>query len=233
MLLSKKQIDIIMATLPACIQARRANVQRIICEWARVDLEAHLKTKTNKTPSWPELRKALLKLKQDASRVSDGLAALSPVCKYILVRNIQAPNAGDGVLWVSKKEREDIISNKTEQVKEIVFSIEAALKRGDARPHFRPSTRLNYCVMQDLAAVYEYATKKGATRRMGTDTSRKAHAGEDYGPFWDFASRVWKTVFGSKDGCSQALKRMSKYKNIEASALIAHMACRYPEWQLY
>ena len=69
---------------------------------------------------------------------------------------------------------------------------------GNRVPHRKAR---HYSVMIDLAAVYELVTDTPPTRRFDAKTGR------DYGPFRDFASRVWLHVFGVEDrGFSTAFR---------------------------
>lgn len=98
-------------------------------------------------------------------------------------------------------------------------------------PH-RQITLIRYLVLQDLAAIYEWATSQRAGRRVRTDIG--IDAGKTYGPFWDFASTAWPIIFGSARGLDNALKTWAKAKKRfnESSPIIWNLDLRHPEWRI-
>jgi DNA polymerase len=75
------------------------------------------------------------------------------------------------------------------QLERLAQAAEATAGRWIPLP-FRHTTVVQYLVLQDLAAIYEYVTGEVASRRVrGED---HPEAGRDYGPFWDFAVIAWR-----------------------------------------
>jgi hypothetical protein len=104
------------------------------------------------------------------------------------------------------------------------------------RDHFcrgRPRAVAHYLIMMDLAAIFEYLTRKRATRSVrGEDHFAY---GAEYGAFWDFAQATWPAIFKSTNGLKSAMKNwaVDRVRYGEASPLIANMHLRHPEWGLF
>lgn len=102
-----------------------------------------------------------------------------------------------------------------------------------ARTRGRPPAVAHYLIMMDLAAIFEYLTRKRATRLVrGGD--HFAH-GAEYGPFWDFAQATWTAIFKSTDGLKSVMRNwaVARARYGEASPLIANMHLRHSEWGLF
>ncbi len=121
-----------------------------------------------------------------------------------------------------------------EEPKRLELLAEAATK---ASTNFVPlplrqSSLIRYLILLDLAAIYEWATRQRAGRRVKTDL--QADAGKTYGPFWEFAAVAWRIIFGSVKGLDNALKTWAsgrrRYK--EFSPVFANLHMRHPKWRI-
>jgi hypothetical protein len=86
-----------------------------------------------------------------------------------------------------------------------------------------------YLVLQDAAAIYEWATGTTATREVDRET------GSEVSPFFKFASILWPMIFGNGEaGLKAAIKNWAAWrkKHDERSALIVNIALRHREWGL-
>ena len=92
----------------------------------------------------------------------------------------------------------------------------------------RQTTLIRYLILQDLAAIYEWATRLRAERMVSFDD------GTNCGPFWDFTCAVWLTLFDSARGLDYALKiwAAAREQHNELSPLIWNIDLRHPEWRI-
>jgi hypothetical protein len=83
--------------------------------------------------------------------------------------------------------------------------------------------------MQDIAAIYEWATGSKASRKYD------AYEEQESGPFWQFASAIWSAIHGTNEGLWAAMKNWASYRKgcREESALMANIAMRHPSWGLF
>ena len=87
-----------------------------------------------------------------------------------------------------------------------------------------------YLVLQDAAEIFEWLTRIKATREVSRDN------GTETGPFFQFASILWPTIFGNGvAGLPAAIKNWAKWRSAynEQSALIANLARRHPTWGIF
>jgi hypothetical protein len=211
----------------------RTTLPLILEEWGRVDLSKHL---ARKTPE--QLRKEQRQLEQIAKLTRElrvALADLDPTARFVLanqlaaiVRGPEADAASD--LKIGRERRLQRLERH--QLECLAQAAEATANRWIPLP-FRHTTVVQYLVLQDLAAIFEYVTGAAASRRVrGED---HPEAGKDYGPFWGFAAVAWRIIFGSNKGLSAALKRWAeaRHRYDEASPVIANLALHHPEWRIY
>jgi hypothetical protein len=85
-----------------------------------------------------------------------------------------------------------------------------------------------YLVLQDLAAVDEWATREPAGRRV---KDAAEDSGQAYGPFWESVRRLWPPDFGSETGLDHAMKAWAKGRRdfAERSPFIVNIRLRHPE----
>jgi hypothetical protein len=84
-----------------------------------------------------------------------------------------------------------------------------------------------YLVLQDVAAIFEWLTSIKATREVSRDN------GTEIGPFFNFASILWPTIFGNGvAGLPAAIKNWAKWRSAykEQSPIIVNLALRNPAW---
>ena len=83
----------------------------------------------------------------------------------------------------------------------------------------------------DLAAIYEWLTKKKAGR--GVDSI----LGIEIGPFWDFVVTIWPVIFKSTGaaGLPATINNWAGARNKydEESPLISNMSIANPAWGLF
>jgi hypothetical protein len=199
------QLAAMVATFPDLTDGRvRTTLPLILEEWGHVDLSEHL---ARKTPE--QFRKEQRQLEQVANvarKLRDALAGLAPGVRFTFAFRLdaiaRAPNAEaasdhfplEGTLQHLERRQLECVAQ----------AAEATAGRWVPLP-FRHTTVVHYLILQDLAAIFEYVTGEGASRRVrGED---HPEAGRDYGPFWDFAMVAWRIIFGSNKGLSAAIKR--------------------------
>ena len=210
----------------------RTTLPLILEEWGRVDLSEHL---ARKTPE--QLRKEQRQLEQVANlarELRDALADLAPAARFTLARRLDAAAAPKAEAASDHEVQSEGMLQHLErrQLECLAQTAEVTAARWVPLP-FRHTTVVQYLVLQDLAAIYEYVIGEVASRRVrGED---HPEAGRDYGPFWDFAVVAWRIIFGSNKGLSAALKRWAeaRHRFDEASPVIANLALRHPEWRIY
>ena len=113
--------------------------------------------------------------------------------------------------------------------------MKAATKASNAfvpLPH-QHKTVVRYLVLLDLGAIFEWATRRRASRKVGTDAGTRP--GQTYGPFWDFVSAAWPIIFGSSAGLNNALKFWAEGRRLydEASPIMWNLDMRHPQWRIF
>jgi len=211
----------------------RTTLPLILEEWGRVDLSEHL---ARKTPE--QLRKEQRQLEQVANlarELRDALAGLAAAARFTLASRLDATARAPKAEAASNHEVQSAgtLRHLERRQLECLAQAAGATAGGWVPLPFRHTTVIQYLVLQDLAAIYEYVTGEIASRRVrGED---HPEAGRDYGPFWDFAVVAWRIIFGSNKGLSAALKRWAeaRHRYDEASPVIANLALHHPEWRIY
>jgi len=227
------QIHTLIAALPSHIAKRKRTVLRLMLdEWGRIDLEEHLK---RSTPKQTRARKNAMHLvAKRAEEFAGALASLDRTSRFaVATRLLELETGAD--FWSSPRERvrevEHRLADEPQKLRRLAEAAESEATRWQPLP-LRHDSLIRYLLLQDLAAIFEYATSERAERQVrGKD---HFEAGKDYGPFWNFASAAWTIVFGSTDGLSAAIRRWTegRAKYGEISAVVENAHLRHPEWQI-
>ena len=227
------QIHTLIAALPSHIAKRKRTVLRLMLdEWGRIDLEEHLK---RSTPKQTRARKNAMHLvAKRAEEFAGALASLDRTSRFaVATRLLELETGAD--FWSSPRERvrevEHRLADEPQKLRRLAEAAESEATRWQPLP-LRHDSLIRYLLLQDLAAIFEYATSERAERQVrGKD---HFEAGKDYGPFWNFASAAWTIVFGSTDGLSAAIRRWTegRAKYGEISAVVENAHLRHPEWRI-
>ena len=229
----KTQVDALVAALPGCTDARRRSLlRRIFKEWGRIDLEEHL---TRSTPKQIRARRRQIhKVASRARGLARALTELESAGRFAIANKQLEMGTGSRNAPPSYEGSQGAHRRLSEEPSRLAALAEAATEASKACVPLplRQSTVVRYLVLLDLAAIYEWATRQGAGRRVKTDMGDDA--GKTYGPFWNFVSAAWPIIFGSVAGLDSALRTWAKgvkrYK--EASAIIWNLDLRHPEWRI-
>jgi hypothetical protein len=230
---TKTQVDALVAVLPGCADAHRPSLlRRIFEEWSRIDLEEHL---TRSTPK--QIQAKRLQIENIATRASQLAQALSKVegnGRFVIAGRLLKTDAS-ALSWLGHEDRSEADRRLSEIQKRLEELAKAATKASNAfvpLPH-RHNTVVRYLVLLDLAAVFEWATRQRASRKVGTDAGTRP--GQTYGPFWDFASAAWPIIFGSSAGLDNALKFWAEGRRLydEASPIMWNLHMRHPQWRIF
>jgi hypothetical protein len=226
------QVDTLIANLPGCIDAhRRSLLPRVIKEWSLIDLSEHL---TRPTPKQMRAeRQKIGKIARRADDLAQALAGLLDRGRFAIAREVVAPGSDwliDHLQYEAVREADRRFQEEPKRLKELSKAAKRAATRFVPLP-FRHYTVIRYLVLLDLAAIYEWATRQPAGRRVRTDID----PGETYGPFWDFAGTAWPMIFGSRRGLDNALKTWASGRKRygEVSPIIANLGMRHPEWRIH
>jgi hypothetical protein len=179
--LTAEQIDHLIEALPGCTGDRKRHaVAMILAEWARIDVERHLNL-----PPRHQLqaeRKLLKKLATCADELAQMTSRLEPGPRFAMAYHLSKGKVGAETALL---ELYNCICETSRQLIELPARLEplAAVARATAArwgpPRLRRSSVVRYLIVQDLAAILEYATRETATRRVHTDTHEDA--GREYG----------------------------------------------------
>jgi hypothetical protein len=227
------QVDTLVLALPGCTDAdRRLLLRRIFKEWGRIDLEEHL---TRRTPKQIRAeRRQIDKVVNRARKLARALSEVEGVGRFAIASQLLEMEAGSEVSRLSYEDRREGDRRLSEEPKRLEALAKAAAKASTAfvPVPLRHFTLIRYLVLLDLAAIYEWATRQGAGRRVKTDISDDA--GMTYGPFWDFASTAWPLIFKSTAGLDYALKTWAEGKRRykDTSAIMWNLHMRHPQWRI-
>jgi hypothetical protein len=218
-----KQITQIINSLPPGIPEARAELlPRILKDWSKVDLPNYFSIDTGERV---DLIKRLNTVSSAASKLSKALDAINrhDDSFWIIREAIKA----DGKRLTQKETKSR--RRQFEYVCDFLIMLSSASDAAaDACQIGRGKPRNNAAslVLMDVAAIYEWATKKKATRQ------------DEDGPFWIFAASIWPPVFEKGDvGLSSTLKNWAAAKKRKAkgtySPLLSNIAMRHPEWGIF
>jgi len=232
------QIEQLIAALPGCTEEHKLQlVPNILAEWGRIDVEEYL---SRPPPQQVRMeRKLLEELASCADELAQAMSSLEPGLRvavaYHLAKGEVSSEVGTetAAAWHNRIcDADRRLEEAPARLKRLAAAVtETAALWGPPRLRHRSVTR--YLILKDLAAIFEFATEQWSGRRVHTDPHDDA--GQDYGPFWDFASAVWPMIFGSRNGLSYAVKfwAQARARHGEGSAVIANMDFRYPEWRIF
>jgi len=154
--------------------------------------------------------------------------------RFAIANQLLEMDAGSRVDPLSYEDRWEADRRLSEEPEWLELLAKAASKASTAFVPLplRQNTLIRYLVLQDLAAIYEWATRQRAGRRVRTDIT--VDAGKNYGPFWEFACTAWPMIFESVAGLDNALKTWAKDRTRynEVSPLIWNLDLRHPEWRI-
>ena len=230
-----EQIECLMAALPGCTDARKRKlVAMILAEWARIDVETYL----NRSPPEQVLaeHQLLEKLASCATELAQTLSRLGPGSRlgvaYHLSKGRVGAETGVSAWYNGVREIERRLSEAPARFEGLAGAATETAAHWDP-PRVRRDTVIHNLILKDLAAVFEYATGQLPGRRIRTDAH--VDAGQNYGPFWDFASTAWPVLFGSTNGLDYAVRFWAKVRaeHGESSAVVTNMHFRHPEWRIF
>ena len=224
-----EQIDALIDALPGISdRANRILLAKILEEWGRVDLVKHLSRQ--RPEQTRQLQRRILTAAENAKALVEALRNLGDLGRVMIgMQMAELESSGE------YDEIQRYVGRLEEETPYLEKLSEAAANLG-ARctpPRLRHSSAIGYLVLQDLAAIFKYATGATAERRVrGED---HPEAGREYGPFWALVSTAWPMIFGSRAGLSAAFKRWAaaRTKYGEQSPVIANIHMRHREWQIY
>ena len=234
MIFTSEQIDALVTALPGCVDPhRRALLPQILQEWGRTDLDEHLK---RATPDQIRAeRRRMERVARRAGELALALSDLGPDERFTVARLLVPVTARIGKGEPSYEQTLEAVRNLGDEPTRLQHMARAATDAaaGWVPMPLRHGTVIRYRVLQDLAAIFEWATGERAGRRIRTDIAEDA--GKPYGPFWEFARTAWPIVFGSTRGLSNAVKfwALGRGKYGEISPFIANLALSYPEWRIF
>jgi hypothetical protein len=234
MTFSNQQLGKLVSALPDCTSRhRRAVLRRILKEWSQRDLEEHLSEAEARQVRAE--RRQLEKLGRQADVLAQTLSVLDLDCRFAIASQLVQPGAntrtiGPGFRPVKRMDR--FVEKCPARLRQLA---RAAALTADVwtPPPLRAETLRRHLVLQDFAAIFEWATGLRAGRRVRTDVSED-DAGKEYGPFYDFARAVWPMIFGSEKGLGNAIRTWAKLRaqHPQRSPVIANMHMRHPEWRI-
>jgi hypothetical protein len=210
-----------MRVLPEPLCMRRCVLLPLILEeWNRCDLPEHLSMKSR--PVDNDLIGKLEIVRKHARELQEALKAIGENGRKALVAQMS-----------HDKNRSEFKAIVTWLEQEAAFI--GKLVAVDPREFWKPKRGRSrnlpaYLVLQDIAAIFEWLTSTRATREVSRDN------GTEIGPFFDFASTLWPTIFeNGVVGLSAAMKNWAEWRSDynEQSALIVNLALRHPTWGLF
>jgi hypothetical protein len=239
---SVQEIERLTAVLSDCSSRQKQTLlTQILSEWGRIDLEEHL----NRTPPTQVLaeRKQLEKLARRADELAQLISDLPPDVRFAVAgwelealspiepgSVVYGPKPNVGYQQIQKADRR--LSEEPARLKEIAAAASKVASIWEPVT-LRHSTTIRYLVLQDLAAIFEYATGEKASRKVRVDPH--PDAGHEYGAFWVFANASWQIVFGSTEGLGYAIQwwAAARAEYGEQSPVIRNVRLRHPEWRIF
>jgi hypothetical protein len=240
--LSTQVVDQWTASLSGYVSGpKEALLPLILLEWARVDLEVHL---NEPTPEQVRAeRQHLEKLARQATEFAETVSALSPTARFMMAGcrlEAFAPIEPGSAVYVPKpnvkyaqiREAEHCLGEEPARLRKLAMAATEASATWQPLS-MRHNTTIRYLILQDLTAIFEYATGEKASRKVRVDPH--PDAGREYGVFWDFTSAVWRTVFGSTRGLGYAMQSWTEARAeySEQSPVIGNIGLRHPEWRVF
>jgi len=219
--------DELVHCLPQSIPKQRSDfLPKILNEWAQTDLQEHL-SREPRSATRERIRKLEL-VRDRAQNLQVALDAIKDDTRTALVAQIimtrgQLPHEFRQADFRQKFAELDQYSQFVTDLTNIKPKEFWKLGRG------QPRNVKTYLVLQDAAAIYEWATGETATREVDRE------AGNEVSPFFKFASILWPTIFeNGVAGLKAAMKNWAAWrkKHDERSALIRNISLRHREWGL-
>jgi hypothetical protein len=233
MIFTEDQISGLAAALPDYTDPRRrAALPLVLGEWGCTELEEHL---TRSTPIRIRVeRKQMEAAAAHARQLVKALSALGPNELYVIAAHLAAPGLPEP-LYAPRPEvltARHGLDDLQARLEALAAAAEATAASWTPLPR-RHSTLVRYLVLQDLAAIFEWATGQRAGRRIKTDIAEE-DAGRPYGPFWNFAAAAWPMIFGSTRGLGNSVKEWASARRRyrEISPIIYNLHFAHPEWRL-
>jgi len=219
-----RDICLIQSSLPPGTDPDRIELLPLLLrEWARVDLRRHF---GGRIPL-PVLFRQRMRLKKVAKRAAaliQALDELEGLDRWKLVDRFRIAEGG-GLLTVGRNEQNEQNKHRVDEWRSLTATIAAAAAEPTWKPgKGQPRNTVAKPVLQDLAALFEYATGLRASRVV----DRYSH--EETGPFLNFAGAVWPVIFAKGD--TGLLSQLREWANSgsKKSMVISEIALRRREW---
>jgi hypothetical protein len=233
MMLTSEQIDALVSALPGCTSGhRRELLPRVLEEWGRTDLEEHLERATPERVRTE--RRQMKRLARCASKLALALSDLEPDCRFAIASRLlgdETHGTADRRGYDERRQADRRLSEEPARLGRLA-SAATEVADGWVPLPLRHGTIVRYLILQDLAAIFEWATGGRAGRRVRSDAYDEA--GQEYGPFRDFARATWPMIFGSEKGLDHAIKTWAKGRaqHGERSPFMLNLHLRHPEWRI-
>src|SRR5262249_43926102 len=161
------EIHTLIAGLPSHVAKRKRTVLRLMLdEWGRIDLEEHLKRSTPK--QMRGRKKAMYLLAKRAEEFAGALASLDRTSRFAVATRLLELETGTD-FWSLPRERvrevERRLADEPQKLRRLAEAAENEATRWKPLP-LRHDSLIRYLMLQDLAAVFEYATSERAERRV-------------------------------------------------------------------
>lgn len=226
---SKHLAQIRHALPPKCSAHRLELLPTILAEWALVDLVDHSCRETAAEMRAKHLRSSeIIKLAKELSQALDGLSNAE-----------QHELALKTIGWPEKRIFFELGNSEIAAAEIELTTLRECLARlkncalDKSAPRGRSPNLTAFLILLDIQVIFEYLTKTRATRRI----HNKDHpdTGQPYGPFWDFSSAVWRSIYGSDEQLAAAMKNWAAYKlkHKDRSPLIDNIHMQHPEWRIF
>jgi hypothetical protein len=217
--------------LPKPLNRRRCRLlPKILREWSRTDLQKHLSH-----ASRAEFRARIKKLetvKKNALQLMNELDGVDEDGRTAIVAQMIIAERGGYTPGVFRGAEFDGRINRLREESEFLAKL-AGIAPDKYYSQFgsrRPRNVSAYLVLKDMAEIFQWLTRKPATR----EVDRESYS--ETGPFFRFASTLWPVLFGKGTaGLPSAMKNWAEAKKQfrEPSPLILNLAMRYPTWGIF
>jgi hypothetical protein len=217
---SDRDVSLIDKSLPATVVSRRRQLlPQILRDWSSNDLHSYMQFQRRASP---ERREKMERIRDCAHALVQAFDETDEVDRWgladMMVREAAAQISSAGIAGRA----EFIVLNQ--RITETVDLLNKLRKAADQTWRYDrggPRNVLALSVLSDIAAIFEWATGKAASR---------------HSPFRRFAAAIWPVVFGSgTDGLHSAMKNWasSRNKSSRTSPLMVNMDERHPEWGVF